>query len=39
MKSFIRWPDGTTWEWHPADNVPMIAHVVARMLFGKPENA
>jgi hypothetical protein len=36
MRSFIRWPNGETWEWHPVDNVAMIAHSVARMLFGKP---
>ncbi|KKM93906.1 hypothetical protein LCGC14_1203700 [marine sediment metagenome] len=34
MKSFIRWASGETWEWHPANNVPMIAHAIAYALNG-----
>lgn len=34
MVSFIRWQSGETWEWHPANNIPVIAHIVAHALEG-----
>jgi hypothetical protein len=34
LVSFIRWTSGETWEWHPADNAVMLAHIIGHALKG-----